>query len=166
VAEQRPFQRWRRRNFDKEVNLANTKKMFFVVALITSLISVAAAQNSRLPEASLDREVNLQVPAEATVLGNPTHQTQTPPKYCRPCLFYAGDYDSNASDANGLANEFDIIISTGAAVYAPFIVPKGKIWTVTGLFTDDLLEVAALDPVTIPLKSARGFLGLAGMAAR
>jgi hypothetical protein len=128
------------------------KKMLFAAALIAALIPFAAAQDShRLPQASLDREVDVQVPARAAVLGNPrAEESPAAPGYCKPCLFYAGDFDSNASDANGLANEFDIIVSSGAAVYAPFKVAKGKTWTVTGLFTDNFASSATLDPKTSP----------------
>ena len=126
------------------------KMTFLAAALMTVLISVAEAQDNRLPEASLDREVYVQVPARAAVLGNPPHRAPTPPSYCRPCLFYAGDFDSNASDANGLANEVDIIVSTGAVTYTPFIVPKGKTWTVTGLFTVNFMSAMTLDPRIIP----------------
>ena len=132
------------------------KKMLFAAALIAGLIPIAVAQDSRLPQASLDREVNLPLPAQATVPGNPPHQIPGPPSYCKPCLFYAGDFDSTASDANGLANEFDIIVSTGAAVYAPFIVPKGKTWTVTGLFTNNFLSGGVLDPVISPYEIRKG----------
>jgi hypothetical protein len=134
------------------------KKMVFAAALMAAHIPMALAQDSRLPEASLDREVNLQVPAGAAVLGKPTHKTLTPPSYCKPCLFYAGDFDSNAIDANGLANEFDIIVSTGAAVYVPFIVPKGKTWTVTGLFTGNLFLPfnPVIDPKVIPYEVRKG----------
>jgi hypothetical protein len=131
-------------------------KILFAAALIAALVPLTAGQDSRLPQASLDREVNLQVPAPAAVLGNRLHPSQTPPIYCRPCLFYAGDFDSLASDANGLANEFDTTVSTGAAVYAPFIVPKGETWTVTGLFIDNFLSADVLDPVTTPYEIRKG----------
>jgi len=125
------------------------KKMLFVVALVAALIPMAVAQT---PQANLDRSVDVRVPAQPAVLGNPPHNpvSDKAPKYCKPCLFYAGDFDSNASDANGLANEFDVIISSGAAVYAPFTVPKGKTWTVTGLFTDNFASLSTLDPATSP----------------
>jgi hypothetical protein len=132
------------------------KKMLFAAALMAAMIPVAEAQDSRLPQASLDREVDVQVPTRAAVLGNPSHQDPGPPSFCKPCLFYAGDFDSNASDANGLANEFDIIVSTGAAVYAPFIVPKGKTWTVTGLFTDNFLSLTRLYPAISPYEIRKG----------
>jgi hypothetical protein len=126
------------------------KKLIFAAALITALIPFAAAQEVRLPQASLDRDVDVQVPGRAAVLGNPPHQVPGAPSYCKPCLFYAGDFDSTASDANGLANEKDIIVSTGAAVYSPFLVPRGGTWHVTGLFTDDFLSAKVLDPPTSP----------------
>jgi hypothetical protein len=136
--------------------------MLFAAALIAALIPFAVAQDSRAPQASLDREVDVRVPARAAVLGNPPHQTPGPPAYCSPCLFYAGDFDSNASDANGLANEFDVTISSGAATYAPFKVPAATTWTVTGLLTDDFLSAATLDPKTSPYEVRKGIPAAGG----
>ena len=131
--------------------------MKVTLLVAAALISTAVAQEySHTPQASLDREVDLPRPAESAVVGDSLPAVQTPPSYCKPCLFYAGDWDSNASDANGLSNEFDTTVSTGAAVYVPFIVPKGKIWTVTGLFTDNFLFFSVLDPVTTPYQIRRG----------
>lgn len=131
------------------------KKMLFAAMVIAALIPLATAQ-SRLPQASLDREVDVQVPAQPAVLGNPRHVATGPPSYCKPCLFYAGDFDSNASDANGLANEYDVIVSSGAAVWAPFLVPKGKTWAVTDMFTDNFASLKTLDPATIPYGIRKG----------
>jgi len=122
----------------------------FAAALMAWLISIAVAQDSRLPQASLDREADVQMPTRPAVLGNSHHQRPAPPSYCKPCLFYAGDFDSSASDANGLANEVDVTISTGATVYTPFVVPKGKVWTVTGLFTNNFLSATTIDPKISP----------------
>jgi hypothetical protein len=130
------------------------RKILLAAVLMAALMPLASAQDNRFPQASLDRELDVQV--SAAVVGNSSHQAPTPPKYCKPCLFYAGDFDSNASDANGLANELDITISSGAAVYAPFIVPNGEVWTVTGLFTNNMMEVGVLDPVTIPYEIRKG----------
>jgi hypothetical protein len=54
-----------------------------------------------------------------------------PPKYCKPCLFYAGDFDATNTAANGLYNE-NSSAQQGEA-YVPFTVPRGKKWHVTGL---------------------------------
>jgi len=143
------------------------KTVLAVAALMAALIPMVVAQDSRSPQASLDREVDVQVPAGAAVLGNPSHQTSTRPNYCKPCLFYAGDFDSNASDANGLANEFDIIVSTGAATYAPFIVPKGKVWTVTGLFTNNILTNGeVIDPAISPYEIREGIPAAGGTGGK
>jgi hypothetical protein len=132
------------------------KKVFFAVALISTMIPLVVAQDGRLAEASLDHAMNMRVPAQVEALGHPPHTTLTPPKFCKPCLFYAGDFDSNASDANGLANEVDIIVSTGATTYTPFIVPKGKTWTVTGLFTNNFMTGEVVDPRMAPYEVRKG----------
>jgi len=128
------------------------KKMLFAAALIAALIPFATAEEHHLPQASLDREVDVRVPAQAAVLGNPRHTAldPAPPSYCKPCLFYAGDFDSTASDANGLANELDVLISSGAAVWVPVVPPKGKKWSVTDMFSDNFASVSTLDPATSP----------------
>ena len=137
-------------------------KMIFLAAslmaalMMAALMPVAAAQdNFRPPQASLDRDLDLQ-PGDAENLIDHSHRAPGPPSYCKPCLFYAGDFDSDASDANGLANEVDLIDSTGSAVYTPFFVPKGKTWTVTGLFTNNFLFHATLDPATSPYEIRQG----------
>ena len=122
------------------------KNTLLASALVAVLTSFAAAQDLRSAAQASVNPVGAPAP-------NPTSHSQSkpqPPTYCKPCLFYAGDFDSSASDQNGLANEFDIIVSSGAAVYTPFIVPKGKTWTVTGLFTDQVLTDEHLDPTIIP----------------
>jgi hypothetical protein len=56
------------------------------------------------------------------------------------CLFYGGDFDVNNPNADGLANETDLIVGGnpyGAATYQNFIV-GGQGWNVTGLFTNNL----------------------------
>lgn len=132
------------------------EKMLLAAALIAALVPFAVAQNnSRLPQASLDREVVVR-PGSAADLASQVPGTSGPPSYCKPCLFYAGDFDPNASDADGLANEVDIIVSTGAAVYTPFIVPHGKTWKVTGLFVNAFLGSAVLNPRTSPYEVRTG----------
>jgi len=131
------------------------KEMLFAAALVAALIPYAAGQdNSRSHEANFDREGDAQVPARAAV--NTMQVAPLPPYFCKPCLFYAGDFDSDASDANGLSNEVDLYVSTGAAVYTPFFVPKGKTWKVTGLFSNDFLPAQVLDPATSPYEVRKG----------
>ena len=57
-----------------------------------------------------------------------------------PCIFYAGDFDINNPNANGLANENDAIVGGnpyGAATYENFII-GGTTANVTGLYTNTL----------------------------
>jgi hypothetical protein len=75
-------------------------------------------------------------------------QTATPLPYCRPCLFYGGDFDESNPSANALSNSFVGSRET-SAVYVPFVVPKGQVWTVTGFFSNNMSNTASLDPSLI-----------------
>jgi hypothetical protein len=143
------------------------KKMFFAAALIAALIPLAAAQDHRsTPKADLSREVDVRVPAQAAVLGNPpAKQAPKAPKYCKPCLFYGGDMDPANSNTNGLANENDVIVSQ-ATVYAPFKVPKKKTWTITSAFTNNFSGVATLDPATSPFEIRKGIPAAGGSGGK
>jgi PEP-CTERM motif len=57
-------------------------------------------------------------------------------------LFYGGDLDPNNPNTSGLANEMDLIVNQSAQ-YTPFVV-DGSGWNVTGLFTDNLLNIDVL----------------------
>jgi hypothetical protein len=59
------------------------------------------------------------------------------------CLFYGGDFDPNNPNANGLANETDLIVGGnpyGAATYQNFI--NSQNWNITGLFTNNLSSIS------------------------
>ena len=120
--------------------------MFYSAALIAALfVSLsAAAQVKSVRE-------NVQSPGSSAVLKAPwtSDSPDTPPGYCRltgaGCLFYGGDFDANSPNANGLANENDIIVSD-ARTYTAFIVPTGRIWTVTGALGNHLSSVSVIDP--------------------
>jgi hypothetical protein len=57
-------------------------------------------------------------------------------------LFYGGDFNPGSVNADGLANEQDLTVSQ-AAVYTPFVV-GGAGWNVTGLFTNNMMNITAL----------------------
>ena len=75
----------------------------------------------------------------------PNPKAPTPPSFCKPCLWYAGDINLDNSNANGLPDEKDLLVSQ-SAVYVPFTVPKGKIWRITGAFGVVLSEIGGIDP--------------------
>ena len=83
---------------------------------------------------------------QASAIAQTAESTRLPkaPNYCKPCLFYGGDY-SKAQNASGIANEEDVLVPN-AEVLIPFDVPKTQQWEATGLFTNDFSNVNVLDP--------------------
>jgi hypothetical protein len=71
-------------------------------------------------------------------------QTPTPPPYCKPCLFYGGDFDPNNATSNVLGNS--LAKGFPAATYVPFYVPSGQTWTIGGLFSNNMSTISFLDP--------------------
>ena len=134
--------------------------MLSLCLLVLSSLVMAqnAIQGSLVPQflAPLDKNSAMSSP----------NQTQGPPAYCNPCLFYGGDFDINNPKADTFANEN--IIPGGSPIisqiYSPFLVPKGQTWVVTGLFINSIAYPTALDPAAtpweirkrIPLKGGNG----------
>jgi hypothetical protein len=85
----------------------------------------------------------------------PKSQAPKPPSFCKPCLWYAGDFNPNNSKANAISNERDITVNQ-SAVYVPFTVPKGKIWRVTGAFGIVLATVDVIDPAQADWSFSKG----------
>jgi hypothetical protein len=71
-------------------------------------------------------------------------QTPTPPPYCKPCLWYGGDFDPSNPISSGSTDQN----TTGyqATTYVAFYVPTGQVWTVTGLFSNLLSNVQYIIP--------------------
>lgn len=74
----------------------------------------------------------------------PEDKPAKPPDYCSPCLFYGGDFNPSDPLENALWNG-DSLLASGE-VLVPFTVPRGQIWLVTGLFTNNLSNVSVIDP--------------------
>ena len=77
-------------------------KMAFVVAFLVTLAGLAAAQNASIGESVISR-------GQAPVMDSSFHSVQPPkaPSYCKPCLWYSGDFDPNNPYATSLQNEHD-----------------------------------------------------------
>ena len=107
------------------------KKMIFVVALIAALATLAAAQNASIGESVVSR-------GKAPVMSSTFHSIQPPtaPSYCKPCLWYSGDFDPNNPNANGLANEDDQLVAD-SHIYAAWKV-KGSTTKAVGAFVNSL----------------------------
>jgi len=85
----------------------------------------------------------------------PKSKVPAPPFFCKPCLWYSGDFNPNNSKANGLTNEKDILVSQ-SAIYVPFRVPKGERWKVTGVFGIELSEIGVIDPAQADWSFSKG----------
>ena len=107
------------------------KKMVPVLALIAALVTLAAAQNASIGESVISR-------GQAPVMGSTFHAVQPPkaPGYCKPCLWYSGDFDFNNFNANALANEADQLVSD-SHIYAAWKV-VGTTTMVQGVFVNSL----------------------------
>ena len=67
-------------------------------------------------------------------------QQPTPPPYCKPCLFYGGDFDPSGPTPNSLRNQDAL---TGyAAISVGFGVPPNQTWTVDGFFSNNLAQAS------------------------
>jgi hypothetical protein len=71
-------------------------------------------------------------------------QEPTPPSYCKPCLFYGGDFDPNNQNADSLGNADTL--HGQLTTYVPFFVPEEQVWTVKGLFSNNLSDLSFVDP--------------------
>lgn len=122
-----------------------TKKVLCSLALAAALVSLCG-----LPAAAQDIRATSPVPAMSErVLVPPSsgkwiapmlvpRASVTPPSYCTPCLFYAGDLNSSAANAQGFANEnTQPSIGLSATTYPAFHVPSTENWEVSGLATNN-----------------------------
>jgi len=112
-----------------------TKKTFVSTALVAALLMVFC-----LPGAA--QQVYLGV-AQAGVAPVGTEE----PCILNSCLMYAGDFNPNGQNPDGLWNANNTSFGILGVVYVPFTIPKkfkgakGKTdWNVQGLFVNELME--------------------------
>jgi hypothetical protein len=131
------------------------KNMLFAAALIAALIPMASAQDIKVHQpASLGEKILVRGTAPVMAQDwNPAAEPKAP-KYCNPCYFYAGDFDPNNANANGLANEEDLAVPD-AHIFSPFVVKAAGV-SVTGLFVNSLDAVGAID-AKAPWSISKGF---------
>lgn len=117
------------------------RKLFLLMGLVVavgSLAGVSAAASAQTPSPTI-RGQGLAPTGAVTV--------SAPPAYCNPCLFYSGDFSPLDPNANGLANENDLFVST-SRVYAA--VRPDRDWYVTDVFVNVLSSSSVLDPTLTP----------------
>jgi len=124
------------------------KKMLLLVTLVAVLVPMFAVSAGAQDVKKALSEYVL-VPGSAPVMAipfKPSPEKAKAPSYCKPCLFYTGDFNSSSSEANGLFNATGGVLgSSNAEVYSGFTVPKGKTWTITALIINTLANSSAID---------------------
>ncbi len=112
-------------------------RILFALTLIATLASLAAAQDSRVSPALTAREnpqaVSARLDTEPTITESSTNLPFCPPK---TCLYYAGDFDSTNSNANGLFNTNYVSAGLVGAVFVGVKPPRTVV--VTGVTFNEL----------------------------
>lgn len=142
-----------------------TKKVVCSLALMAALVSLFS-----LPAAAQDVRATSPVPAMTDrVLVPPSagkwiapmlvpRGATAQPSYCSPCLFYAGDLNPSAPNAQGFANEnTQPSVGLSATTYPAVHVPAGVNWDVTGLVTNNQSNNGGvLDPMQATWSISKG----------
>jgi hypothetical protein len=112
------------------------KKAFRSTALVAALFMVI------LSGAAQAQQIHM---GEAKPGGPPVGTEE--PCILNPCLMYAGDFNLNGQNPNGLWNGTNTVFNITGVVYIPITIPKkykgakGKTdWQVQGLFVNELME--------------------------
>jgi len=110
------------------------KKLVVSASVVVALLAFASVMQAQ--------QVHMGV-AQAGALPVGTEE----PCILNPCLMYAGDFDINGQNPNGLWNGNNTVFGIVGTVYVPITVPKkfkgakGKTdWQIGGLFVNELVE--------------------------
>ena len=110
------------------------KKLFGLASVVVALLLFAGVLQAQ------------QVHMGVAQAGVPPVGTEEP-CILNPCLMYAGDFDINGQNPNGLWNGNNTVFNILGTVYIPITVPKkfkgakGKTdWQIGGLFVNELVE--------------------------
>ncbi|HEV2425825.1 MAG TPA: hypothetical protein VGZ29_13435 [Terriglobia bacterium] len=116
-------------------------------ALIASAGRFATAQDVKpMPVPSLDWIIATRPVPGTLAIAAPAPHHQAPPSSCQPCLFYGGDINPGSPEVNGFGNENTLLVQD-TTLYAPFTVPGGQRWRISGLFTNNLADpYEGIDP--------------------
>jgi hypothetical protein len=136
-------------------------KMLCTLTLIATLGSFAAAQDGRISPPLTAREnvqgVSVQTATEPSVTTGSSSLPFCPPK---TCLYYAGDFDSANSDANGLFNANDTGEGLWNQVWVGVKPPKAA--TVTGATFNQFFSAGFVGTNPTPFATAIGLSNFVG----
>ncbi|HTW88995.1 MAG TPA: hypothetical protein VMD75_13415 [Candidatus Binataceae bacterium] len=125
-----------------------------VMAGLLAIVAQSAAAQETNPMPTVRDYVGAPGAASNSAGSTPPTQPATakPPKFCKPCRYYSGDFNPADSNANAFSNENDEVVDL-AQLYTPFTIPSGQKWQVTGLFVNNLLITAVTPSVLDPVKT-------------
>jgi len=124
------------------------------VILLTIALGVVliVLTNQTMAQGAPSVPLALRSSGEGAAVAQASPQKVIPPQYCKPCLFYGGDWNFTSSDYVIFANGDSLGFGPPAEniqMYSAFRVLKGKIWTVTGLFSNVVFtNTNSMDPST------------------
>ena len=110
------------------------KKLMLSLALAAGLIGYAlASASAQSPSTTALETVSDAADAAPAVGGEftPDGHPSTAPSFCKPCLYYSGDFDPANEQSNGQFNGNNL--GALAYIYTPVSIPTGRTWKVTGL---------------------------------
>ena len=130
-------------------------KSLFALTLIAALVSCAAAQDIRISP-PLNARDNPQAVTDQTDGEQAPRRTPSNPPFCPPttCLYYAGDFDSTDSGANGLFNANDASQGLDGAVWVGVKPPKAA--TVTGATFNEFFSAGFIGTNPTPFQTQIG----------
>jgi len=107
------------------------KKTVFFVALCAAITLCVSSAMAQAPASMLTLHPGV---------AGQDNGVRTPgaPSYCKPCLYYGGDWASADQNWVAFANADGWAFGGSVDLYSGFTVPKGKTWTVTGLVSNNL----------------------------
>jgi hypothetical protein len=124
--------------------------------ILVVICAVVALTNFTMAQSQPSVPLALHWSEQSVASGEAPSYPDAPPNYCKPCLFYGGDVDFNFSNPDFVifADGYSVGWSGGKTadnvqMYSAFTVPKGKTWTVTGLFSNiSFINTGLMDPST------------------
>lgn len=83
-----------------------------------------------------------------TAMAQDIRATATVPSLCKPCVFYAGDYNTDDPNAQGFNNGDTLLTGQENAIYAAVDVPKNENGAITGILFMNIATQNTFDPPT------------------
>lgn len=119
------------------------RRNLVALTLIVFFSCLVNAQEVRTPQMTIGQH------GDGTAHSGPSLNFSGVPNLCKPCVFYAGDFNANDPNAGGFANGNTLLLPD-TADYAPVAVPKSVHGMITGILFMELVNTTGnyFDPDT------------------